>query len=302
MPLFAIDLDGTLLDHTGRVSAANVLAVQRARAAGFRVVVCTGRGLTESRRAIEAIEQRDPCVVVGGAIIACPQTGATQHRFALPLHTATEAVAEVVSHGFPALVFKDPAESSYDYLVVTGAQGHALDPVTKWWFGEMNLRVRTVATLDEDDHPEHTVRVGACGLSGRMGPLASAIGARCATDTVMHHFPAVVAPDFAKVTAAGETLHIFEMFSAAATKWSAIRVLAGWWGIEDQDIIAIGDQINDVCMIQNAGIGIAMENAIPEVKAVADHITASNNNDGVAQAINRIIDGATRHQALGIRH
>jgi len=289
--LLAIDLDGTLLDRGGRVPEENVRAVRAAREAGYRVVVCTGRGLTESRRAIGAIGQVDPCVVVGGAMIACPVTGATKHRFALPRRIASDAVDEVLAHGFPALVFKDPGESAYDYLVVTGAERHALDPVTEWWFGEMGLRVRRVTTLDEDDHPEHTVRVGACGVSRRVGPLCTAMGVRCAAETVMHHFPAVVAPDDVKTDATGETLHIFEMFSAAATKWSAIRVLAGWWGIGEDRIVAIGDQINDVSMIRGAGVGIAMGNAINDVKAVAGYVTGTNEECGVAFAIDQVLRG-----------
>ena len=294
MRLLAIDLDGTLLSPDGTVSERNVAAVHAARAAGLRVVVCTGRGLTESRSAINAIQQTDPCVVVGGAIIACPTTGSTHHRFAIPLPTAAAAVSAIVDHGFPALVFKDPAESTYDYLVVTGRDDHPLDPVTTWWFGEMGLRVRTVQTLDDDDHPEHTVRVGACGLSGRMTSLTSSIALACASDTVMHHFPAVVAPDHAKVTAEGETLHIFEMFSAAATKWSAIALLAKQWCISHQDIAAIGDQINDVSMIHGAGLGIAMGNAIPEVAAAADYTTLANTHDGVAHAIDKLLAGEWR--------
>jgi len=290
--VLAVDLDGTLLSPDGTVSSANVAAVHAAREAGLRVVVCTGRGLTESRRALTAIDQREPCIVVGGAIIACPQTGSTHHRFAIPLHTASAAVEAVVDHGFPALVFKDPAESAYDYLVVTGADDHPLDPVTRWWFGEMGLRVRTVRTLDDDDHPEHTVRVGACGLSGRMASLSASIARACADDTVMHHFPAVVAPDHAKVTAEGQTLHIFEMFSGKATKWSAVSLLARQWGIAPSAIVAIGDQINDVSMIEGAGLGIAMGNAIPEVTAHADFVTRPNTHDGVAHAITQVLCGA----------
>ena len=66
--LIALDLDGTLLDSKGHVSAANREAVKAARQAGVRITVCTGRGLIESRRALDQIEQVDPVVVAGGAV------------------------------------------------------------------------------------------------------------------------------------------------------------------------------------------------------------------------------------------
>ncbi|XVJ59874.1 MAG: HAD family phosphatase [Tepidisphaera sp.] len=292
--LLAIDLDGTLLGHgggVGGVSERNRDALRRARAAGMRTVICTGRGLAECKHVTAMVDQKDPVVVAGGAIIACPETSATLHRFSMSRDIVHHAVAIMLEMDHAALVLKDPVAAGYDYLVVRGPRNVPLDPVTQWWFTSMSVRVREVASLDEDEHPEHTVRVGACGISSRMAAAETMMRARFLDTVVVHQFGAVVAPHHVKTSRDGETLHILEAFDKGATKWSAISHLSKQWGIPAHRIAAIGDEINDITMIEGAGLGIAMGNAIPKVKAAAKHHTAANHEDGVAMAIDRILTG-----------
>jgi hydroxymethylpyrimidine pyrophosphatase-like HAD family hydrolase len=289
--LLAIDLDGTLLDTSSRVSERNIAAVRRARAAGIHIVVCTGRGLVECRQYLDAIGQVDPVIVAGGSIIACPVTSRTVHKFNLHLRMVQHAVDRIHGHGYPALVLKDPVEAGYDYLVVTGSQDHPLDPVTKWWFESMSVKVRYVRELSEDQHPEHTVRLGACGMSGSMSLVQEELLSAYRDELHMHHFPAVVAPQHASTTDDGQVLHVLEVFASNANKWAAIEVLSSGLKIEHSRIATIGDQINDVPMLKAAGLGIAMGNAVPAARQVAKRHTLVNDEDGVAHAIDRILSG-----------
>jgi len=68
-----------------------------------------------------------------------------------------------------------------------------------------------------------------------------------------------------------------------ATKSKAVAALAKQWGITRSEIIAFGDDLNDIDMLSCAGVSVAMENALDEVKTVADHICDTNDNDGVAK-------------------
>ncbi|MDR0948463.1 MAG: HAD family hydrolase, partial [Lachnospiraceae bacterium] len=68
-----------------------------------------------------------------------------------------------------------------------------------------------------------------------------------------------------------------------ATKWNAIRLLAEKWSIDLSKIAAFGDDYNDIEMLQNCGVGVAVTNALDEVKAVANYICGSNDEDGVAR-------------------
>lgn len=289
--VLAVDLDGTLLDRKGRVSEGNRRAVRAAREAGIRVVVCTGRGLVECAHALEAIEQKERVVVAGGAIIACPVTRRTEHRFAVDPTLVARSVGAIHAHGHAALVLKDPIEAGYDYLVVRGAGGHGLDPVTAWWFEAMRCRVRYAEALAEDEHPEHTVRVGACGRSSAMARVEEDLARELADRAAIHHFPAVVAPESASADGEGGSLHVLEVFDKDANKWSAIRRLAAGWGVPHGRIAAIGDEINDLGMIAGAGLGVAMGNAVPRVRDAADRHTRANDDDGVAFAIERILAG-----------
>lgn len=289
--LLAIDLDGTLLNPRGEVSERNLAAVRRARDAGARVIVCTGRGLAECRHVLERIDQRDPVVVAGGSIIADPISGRTLHRFPVRLDLVERAVSRLLAHDHPALVLKDPAEAGYDYLVLHGPKRLAIDPVTRWWFDSMNVRVRYAEHLAEDAHPEHTVRVGACGLSGVLAAIKRDLLDAVDGRAQVHHFPAVVAPHHASRTADGQTLHVLELFDVDANKWAAVRHLAERWEIARERVAAIGDEVNDVTMIAGAGLGVAMGNAVSAVVAAAGRRTLGHDADGVADAIDRMLAG-----------
>lgn len=288
--MIAIDLDGTLLDRAGSISDANRQAVDRARAAGVTVTICTGRGLMECASYLERLDQRDTVIVAGGSILACPQTRSTVHRFAIESDLVASAVNRLIGHGFPVMVLKDSVQAGYDYLMVVGEQEHPLDPVTKWWFEKMDVSVRFVRTLDEDEHPEHTVRLGVCGHMDNLSLIKQDLVEVFGDQATMHHFPAVVADEHILVHGEGN-MHILEVFSKQGNKWSAISWLAEQSQIHHRRIAAIGDEINDLSMIRGAGLGVAMENAVQEVKQAADRHTLDNENSGVAHAINQILDG-----------
>lgn len=289
--LIAIDLDGTLLDAKGRVSDANLRAVHAARAAGLRTVICTGRSLAECRHITNVIGQADPVVVAGGSIIADPVGGQTLKRFPVKLPLVHDTVNRLNALGHAALVLKDPSEAGYDYLVVHGRDRLPLDPVTTWWFQTMSIKVRYIENIQDDEHPEHTVRVGACGMSDSLGALRAALLEAAEGKAQVHSFPAVVAPEHASRVSDGRSLHILEIFDADATKWSAVLHLAAKWEIDPSRIAAIGDEVNDESMIRAAGLGIAMGNAVPLIRDAATRHTSRHDEDGVAHALHNILTG-----------
>ena len=80
-----------------------------------------------------------------------------------------------------------------------------------------------------------------------------------------------------------------ELMEPGVNKWQAVKSLAESFGIKPEEIMCIGDSNNDLCMIKNAGIGVAVANAKPQVQKYAKMVTASNDNDGVALAIENIL-------------
>ncbi len=289
--MLAIDLDGTLVDHHGRVSEGNLRALAAARAAGVMTVVCTGRALIESMPVIRAIGQEDPVIVAGGAMVACPGTGRTLERFALDPALTREVVGHLSERGHAALLLKDPHAAGYDYLVVSERGLEAVDPASRWWFGNMGARVRTVARLEDDEHPEHSVRIGAYAANTPVDTLAAELQARFGGVAMLQHFAGVMLP--AERRLAGiESVHIVELFHSSADKWQALDRLAMRLGVPRGETAAIGDQLNDLSMITHAGLGVAMGNAHERVAAAADRRTLSVDQDGVAHAIGMMLEGA----------
>lgn len=299
--LIAIDLDGTLLCPRGEVSSENVAAIREARAAGITVTVCTGRGLVECLHVTERIEQADPVVVAGGSIVACPVRRRTLHRFAMDESLVRELVGRMVAHGHAALVLKDPTATApaggaaedgprgHDYVVVSPRGWAGVDPVTRWWFDTLKVPVKLVSSIDEDEHLDHTVRVGVCGTRAATAPVAREILGELGDRVNHHHFGAVVPegvggdPD--------QHVVIFELFARNASKWSAISHLAQQRSVPRERICAIGNDVNDVDMLARAGLGVAVENAIPEARAAARAVTRANDADGVAHAIRQVLAG-----------
>lgn len=284
--LIAIDIDGTLIDRTGHVPEANVEAIARAREAGVVVLLCTGRNYAESVFAAQAVGVTDPMVTAGGSMVVDPGSGRTLHRFAMRPGVVKGVVEVLHRRGHAALVLKDRDASGFDYLVVSGEAGHSLHPVTEWWLRHMELESRNVPTLEHDEHPEWTVRVGACGPSSWTLPLRDEIGEKLGDRVTLHSFKAVTS----SAHVPGE-FHILEAFDAQAHKWAGISWVCARMGIDPRRTMAIGDEVNDLTMVSSAGLGVAMGNAIEPLKARAKHVVAPHHEAGVAQAIGSVLRG-----------
>lgn len=300
--ILALDLDGTLLGPDGRVSDANAQAVERARRAGIEVVLCTGRGYRESGEAIQAIRADRiaagrsvaPVVVSGGAMIVDASTSRTLHRWPLDPGMAAEVCDLFASMNRAPLLLKDFDAAGYDYLVINSGP---IEPPTQWWFEHMPVEVRFISSLDDDEHPEHTVRVGFAASTSVMTEMAAAVRAQFGRRAVIHAFAAVssaedrVGADGKPIVGKDENIHLIEVFDAQVSKWTAIHRLALEQGIARERVAAIGDEINDLAMIEGAGLGIAMGNAIDEVQRAAQRQTLHHADHGVAYAIDKILTG-----------
>jgi hypothetical protein len=298
--ILAVDLDGTLLGPDGRVSQQNADAVDEARKAGLEVVICTGRGFPESGDAITAIRAdipaagRDvaPMVVSGGAMIVDAATGSTMHRWPIDRGLAREVAQLFAEKHRAPLLLKDRDAAGFDYLVVKSGP---IEPPSEWWFSVMPIDVRYVDSIDDDEHPEHTVRVGFAARVPEMTIIANAVRERFGRRTVIHDFAAVSSnsddnPD-SPFGGKDDEIHLLEVFDAQVSKWTAIHRLAMEQGVPRERVAAIGDEINDLRLIEGAGLGIAMGNAIDDVKQAAKRHAPSHQEHGVAYAIEQILRG-----------
>jgi 5-amino-6-(5-phospho-D-ribitylamino)uracil phosphatase len=287
--IIAIDLDGTLLGNDGKVSNANRDAIEHARAAGVLVLPCTGRGFVECSDILADINAAGPAVVAGGAMICDGKTGQTLHRFNVSPAITNAATGFIHEAGHAALVLKDSTTTGHDYLVVTGDGDHPVDPVSIWWFETHSLSTRFVRSLDEDEHPDATVRVGLVADAHDSVPLMQRMAQSLGSEVLLHSFPALVNANAEQRH--GREVHVLEVFDKRAHKWSAIEWVASETPLLGSRVAAIGDHINDVSMLKGADIGIAMGNAAEPARKAADVITRTNADDGVAFAIDQLLSG-----------
>jgi HAD superfamily hydrolase (TIGR01484 family) len=284
--VLVIDLDGTLLRSDGSVSPRNMKAVHKARQAGLEVVVATGRALNESREVLEAIQHDGLVVAAGGALLCEAATGRTVDRRPMPHDVVTYAAQSLLDDGHKVLILKDAHATGYDYLAVGGPE-RELDPASQWWFEKLGVEVRHINHLHEDAHPADTIRTGAVACESRLAPLAQRLKRELGDRCCLQHWSAVTATH-----AIGSDTHLLEIFTPNVNKWTMIEGHCRRLGIDRCRVAAIGDGLNDVELVANAGLGVAMANSSPAVLAAARFTTLHHDDDGVAEAIDQILGGA----------
>lgn len=285
--LIAIDLDGTLVGRHGAVSEENLDAIQRARRAGLGVTICTGRVLAECHAVLDAMEQLDPVVVSGGAQIACGRERRTLDGLALDA-TLIDRIADLSrGHDLAMLVQKDRDHSGFDYVVLH--EGEKLHPVLELWMDRQSKKASGVEFRVSREGPLHdfpSVRAVASGAAVEVARLSELLSRELAGLAMVHAFPLST-----YVSEDSEPPHVLEVFPINADKWSALQRLSQRLGVPGGRIAAIGDQANDVHMLEGAALGVAMGEAPDFVKAAADRVSETCANHGVARAIDRILSG-----------
>jgi Cof subfamily protein (haloacid dehalogenase superfamily) len=273
--MIAIDLDGTLLSPSGEVSPRAKAAVHKALSAGLLVCFATGRNWTESRTVIDAVEHYGSAVFAGGAMVIDTSRQVTLHRMMMDPGLARDLCRHLEGQGHAVMALQDTESAGVDYLV-TGEAG--LNDATVQWMAVTRAKIRRVPRLGQYDH-RHTVRVGIVAA-----PEAVEESKRTLADL----FDGRIVQHSLYVPAYG--VEVLEVFDPAVNKWQGILHVAANHGIGPEDIVAIGDDVNDLPMLAGAGLGVAMGNARPEAKAVADLVIGPNAEDGLAAFLEELVE------------
>ena len=259
-----LDLDGTLVGATNTVSPRVVEAVRRARAAGCEVALCTGRSRISTQPVADQLGFRGYAVVSNGAVVLHLGTLEVICRNLLPIPTALGAVRALMQAGASPQVYEDAVESAR-ILYHPDFPVHIFDP-------SRQLPYPALA----EELPFQPACVNSFGPEEVLRP----VGERMA---------AAPPPDTWVIQAGSHELWSLEVHHQDSGKCNGLQRLADRLGVRAEEVLAIGDHLNDLEMLQFAGVGVAMGNALPEVKAIADHVTGTLDEDGVAQAIERFV-------------
>lgn len=272
--LIAIDLDGTLLSPDGSVSPRNRAAVHLAVSAGFRVVFATGRNFTESRRIIETVGHRDLCVFVSGAIVMDVKRGLVIHRMTMHSELAREVSALIEDLGHPALALQDHDSPVSDYIVTSNVQ---LNDATASWIKVTQASLEYAGRLADHPHP-CTLRVGLVASRDETARIEKRMVDHFGDRLIVH---SLYVPAY--------DVEVLEAFDPAVNKWQGVLHVARTCNVVPAEIVAVGDDVNDLSMITSAGLGAAMGNAKPRVAAAAKRVLKSNAEDGLAEFIEELV-------------
>jgi hydroxymethylpyrimidine pyrophosphatase-like HAD family hydrolase len=284
--LIAVDLDGTLLDGRGKVSPGNRRAIERLREAGWTVLPATGRSWRESRRTLEAIDHSGVAVTAGGSVLSDARSGHTLDRLTLAADLVHDLAEALLGHGLVAHLLRDHHQVEHDYCLI--GTGH-LDPATTWWLEQHQVPVRRVDGMQasrEVGH-DHVLRVGAIDRADRLEPVCLTMRERFGDRASIQAWSAVTAEQ-----AVGSRTHLLEIYAPDSDKWTMIERVCAGSGIELDQVVAVGDGLNDLRMIQRAALGVAMGNADARLLEHADHVAPHHAQDGFAHAVERLLDGS----------
>ena len=271
--LLALDVDGTLLDPSGALRPAVRDAVMAVQQRGLRVVLCTGRRFRTARPLAQALQLDTPLVVHNGAVVKDLASGQTLQQSYLPIDMYHQALTLLRRLGAP-MVYIDAFHEHVDILTESMERAH---PFQRAYLTDQLAHCRIVDDIASPlSHGVILLSIMADGASLQALRLVveQALGTRARVHLVMNK---------------NYQGYILVILQAGVSKWQALQHLAAQQDIAPEEIIAVGDDHNDLDMIRYAGLGIAMGNAVPEMQAAADAITGSNAEDGLVQALERFI-------------
>jgi hydroxymethylpyrimidine pyrophosphatase-like HAD family hydrolase len=297
--LIAIDMDGTLLNSDGRVSPRNLAALQFAENAGVEVVISTGRRHCYAMRVLRPLHLNPESALVSsnGTVI---RTIGSQllHRTHMSLETARWLCHHVDD-------FRNTLVLTFDRVDATGEDSRGalvcerLDDLHASigpWMRSNAPYIEQVARLEDALHADAPIQAMLCGPVSLMAKAEARLLEHPSVTPVGQEDCPGAAITLHRTTYPNKDLTIVDILPAGCSKASALEHLAELRGIRSDEILAIGDNWNDLPMLRLAGHAVLMSNAPAELRHMAHKngwtIAPSNDEDGVAIAIEAALEPA----------
>lgn len=262
--LIVTDLDGTLLNSAHGVSPRTEAAIRAAQTRGVAFTVATGKTFPSTTALIEQFDIRLPVICGNGTSIHDP-AGNVIHEDPIPLDLAIEAVRFAAEHGMTPVVYIEAG------LVARGWDAN-IEELVEHHEPAPEIAPDLVAAL-RNSHQPHKIILMNQNLA-KVAAFQHALEERFAGQ--------------GQVLRSG-LASVIELLPRGVSKATALRLILDQSGYSAEEMISFGDNCNDLAMIQMAAIGVAMGNSPADVRAGADYVTASNDEDGVALALERFV-------------
>jgi Cof subfamily protein (haloacid dehalogenase superfamily) len=268
-----LDIDGTLLDDSEQLSPRTAAAIARIRERGVQVMLATGRSHHGVRPIASALGLEVPSIVFNGAGVYDLREDRLVHSFTLPEHLVTGLIELARARDLVAVVAR--VEGQYVRRAAPDEQ-----PLLT---GFVHITQLPEAELPRTD----VLRVTIFSLRHRESielyrDVEQALAGYPAYCT---HFALSALPNYRSSDA-----QVVDVQPQCEGKAEALKLLSERFGIPAERVVAVGDAGNDVLILRAAGLGVAMGNAPPEVKAVAKRVIGNNNTSALAELIESVFD------------
>lgn len=259
--LVCVDMDGTLLDSSKNIKKRNIEVIRKADKMGVKVVLTTGRGYPFAKKFRDKMGISTPIIASNGAYIIDGHE--VMMKNVIPIETANTILdvmkrykVKTFIHTTEDIIYRKKDISKF---------------LAKKFFGDSVKEIDSFEGGMKDNKDNLLKFVGISISSKKMTKVKE------------------VLRKIDNVEVVSSTKFNCEIMIKGSSKGEAVRMMAEKYKIRQEEVMCIGDNENDLSMLQYAGCAVAMGNGSKEVKEIADYITASNNNCGVAQAIEKFI-------------
>jgi len=263
--LIALDMDGTLLTTDKKVSERTETAIKAAEAKGVKIVLASGRPLIGINRYLEELE-----LFKGEDYVLSFNGGLVQN-------TKTEEIVSKVSLKGSDLkyIYEISRKLNINIHAFSAKDGLITPKNSKYteYEAEINGIDINIKDFNQIEDEEDIIKV-------------MMIDPQEILDPAIEKLPSEI---YGKYSVFKSAPFFLEFTHKEVDKGLGLKKLGEYLGISQEEIIACGDAGNDLSMIKYAGLGVAMDNAVPEVKEAANFITASNDEDGIAKVIEKFI-------------
>jgi Cof subfamily protein (haloacid dehalogenase superfamily) len=265
--LLVLDLDGTIVDDSNRIRDSVLQAIQSAQHHGVAVAIATGRRFQSSLLTYDSLGSTLPLICYEGALIREPYTGLVRRHWPLEPRVAAQLLdhAELLNLGDRVSVHfytqDDVYVSNLNDAAIKYFEGSSVEPIVVSDLRQVLNREPMKMMMLSDD-------------AQVIAQLSSGLKNSDSRTQVKQY----------------KSIALLEVFHPAVNKRLAVSYLAEEvMSLRPENVMTIGDDFTDIEMLQYAGIGVAMGNAHLEVRAAADWVTTTIEEDGVARAIDRWI-------------
>lgn len=267
--LLALDLDGTTLNSNEEISDRNLSAIQDASQAGVRIIITTGRSYASASPFITLLNTGDPSITYNGALI---RNGNSVLR---SLSLREETIYRTLT------ILKELRQTPIVYSIDEKRHIDNPDGLIENFFQFSKGSGIENVTVDNLLHQrwQQVIRISVFSDQATTEMLENELNKRLGSSiiTAQTFFP-------------HWNFWIFEVLNPLCSKPVALQFLCDRYGFHADEVVAVGDNRNDIRMLQWAGLGIAMRNSLPDVAQHADYVSEYDNDEhGVAEIIKRYI-------------